>query len=186
MILKEKLYDHKTKTPIAGATIKLVGNDGTYSKITSKKDGSYSYPLNKETEYVYLATARGFLNKSGEMNTLNANKSIVHQKNFELNSIRQPIRLNNIFFDLGSAELTEASSASLNELVKTLNDNPNITIEVSAHSDAQGEDALNLALSQQRAESVVNYLVNNRIPKDRLKAIGYGETKPVIADENTC
>lgn len=178
-----KVIDRKTKEAISGATIKLVGNDGTYSKISTKKDGTYSYPLHKETEYVFLATARGYLNKSGEMNTLNANKSIVHQKNFELSSIRQPIRLNNIFFDLGSAALTESSSASLDELVKTLEDNPNITIEVAAHSDAQGEETLNMSLSQKRAESVVNYLVKHSVAKDRLKAIGYGESQPVVADE---
>lgn len=178
-----KISDIKTKEPISGAIIKLVGNDGTYTKLSTKKDGTFSYPLNKEAEYVFLATARGYLNKSGEMHTLNANKSIIHTKNFELSSIRQPIRLNNIFFDLGSADLSEASSESLNELVQTLNDNPNITIEISAHSDAQGEEQLNMTLSQKRAESVVNYLVNNKIAKDRLKAIGYGESQPVLVDE---
>ncbi len=178
-----QITDVKTKEPISGAVIKLIGNDGTNLKITSKKDGTYSYPLTKEVEYVFLATARGYLNKSGEMNTLNAEKSIIHTKDMTLASIRQPIRVNNIFFDFGSAELTEESSTSLNDLVKTLNDNPNITIEISAHSDTQGEEAVNMKISQQRAESVVRYLVDKKIEKARLKAIGYGETRPMIADE---
>lgn len=178
-----KIIDDKTKEPIAAAVIKLVGNDGTNHKITSKKDGSYSYPLNKEVEYVFMATARGYLNKSDEMNTLNAEQSIIHTKNFELSSIRQPIRLENILFDFASAELTEASTASLSELVKTLSDNPNITIEISAHSDAIGEDDVNIKMSQKRAESVVKHLIKNDVAKDRLVAIGYGETKPVVVSE---
>ncbi len=177
------ITDDVTHEPIAGAVIKLIGNDGTNLKITSKKDGTYTYPLNKEVEYVYLATARGYLNESGEMNTLNAEKSIIHKTNFALTSIRQPIRLNNIFFDFASSELTEASSTELNELIKTLDDNPNITIEISAHSDAVGEDDVNMKLSQARAQSVVNYLIENGIDKGRLKAQGYGESQPVEVSE---
>ncbi len=178
-----KVMDDKTGEPIAGAVIKLIGNDGTNRKITSKKDGTYAYPLNKEVEYVFLATARGYLNKSGEMNTLNANKSIIHKRQFELSSIRQPIRLNNIFFDFASAELTDASHASLDTLLQTLADNPNITIEISAHSDAIGEEDVNIRMSQKRAESVVNYLIKNGVAADRLSAEGYGETKPVVVEE---
>lgn len=177
------IIDDKNKEPLAGAIIKLIGNDGTNRKITSKKDGTFSYPLNKEVEYVYLATARGYLNESGEMATLNATKSIIHKQNFELTSIREPIRLDNIFFDFASAELTEASYASLDSLLKTLADNPNITIEISAHSDAIGEEDVNIKMSQKRAQSVVNYLIENNVAEDRLKAQGYGETKPVIVDE---
>jgi peptidoglycan-associated lipoprotein len=177
------IIDDKSKEPLVSAIIKLIGNDGTNRKITSKKDGSFSYPLNKEVEYVFLATARGYLNKSGEMATLNASKSIIHTKNFELTSIRQPIRLNNIFFDFASAALTEASFASLDTLVKTLADNPNITIEISAHSDAIGEEDVNIKMSQRRAQSVVNYLIKNKVAVDRLKAQGYGETQPVVVDE---
>ena len=177
------IIDDKSKEPLAGAIIKLIGNDGTNRKITSKKDGSFSYPLDKEVEYVFLATARGYLNKSGEMTTLNAQKSIIHTKHFELTSIRQPIRLNNIFFDFASAELTPQSYAALDTLIKTLSDNPNITIEVSAHSDAIGEDDVNIKMSQLRAQSVVNYLISNEVAADRLKAQGYGETQPVVVDE---
>lgn len=177
------ITDDKSNEPIPGAVIKLVGDDGTNQKITTKKDGTYVQALKKDVDYVFMATARGYLNKSGEMNTLNIEKSILHKKNLSLSSIRQPIRLNNIFFDFASADLTEASSESLNALVKTLSDNPNITIEISAHSDAIGEDDVNIRISQARAESVVNYLVSHQVSKDRLTAIGYGETQPVVADK---
>ncbi len=178
-----KITDNKTNDPIAGATIRLIGNDGTNMKISTKKDGTYSYPLSKEVEYVFLATARGYLNQSGEMNTLNAEQSIVHNHNFKLASIRQPIRLNNIFFDFASSELTPESHTSLDTLVQTLNDNPNITIEISAHSDAIGENDVNLELSEQRAQSVVNYVISKGIKADRLTAVGYGEDKPAVVEE---
>lgn len=178
------VIDEESKEPLAGAVIKLIGNDGTNRKISTKKDGSFSYPLGKEVEYVFLTSARGYLNQSGEMTTLNAEESIIHNRNFELTSIRRPIRLNNIFFDFASAQLTEASFEELNALIKILADNPNITIEISAHSDAVGEENVNQKLSQQRAEAVANYLIENAVGKDRLTPIGYGEKKPVVADEN--
>jgi peptidoglycan-associated lipoprotein len=71
---------------------------------------------------------------------------------------------------------------ALDKLVETLNDNPNITIELSSHTDARGNDEFNLDLSQQRAQSVVNYLISKQIAADRLVAKGYGETQPKVVD----
>ena len=91
--------------------------------------------------------------------------------------------MNNIFFKFGSWELTPDSETGLNALVKLLNDNPNITIELAAHTDMVGNNAANQELSFKRAQSVISYLIKHGIEKDRLTAEGYGEEKPVIVDE---
>jgi len=103
--------------------------------------------------------------------------------NFALASISKPVGLDNIFFEFGKATLTPESSTSLDKLVKLLNDNPNITIEIGAHTDKVGSAEGNLTLSGKRAESVVDYLIKAGIEADRLTAKGYGKTQPITVDK---
>ena len=89
-----------------------------------------------------------------------------------------PVLIDNIFYDFDKATLRPESTAALDDLVKLLNENPNVTIELSAHCDYRGSAAYNKNLSQRRAESVVNYLIAHGIAKDRLTPMGYGKEKP--------
>jgi peptidoglycan-associated lipoprotein len=91
--------------------------------------------------------------------------------------------MGNIFFKFGSWELTPDSETGLNALVKLLNDNPNITIEMAAHTDLVGNNTDNQALSLRRAQSVVDYLIQHGIEQERLTPVGYGEEKPVVVDD---
>jgi outer membrane protein OmpA-like peptidoglycan-associated protein len=91
-----------------------------------------------------------------------------------------PVLLENIFYEFDKATLTEESTASLDSLITLLNDNPNVTIEIGAHCDYKGSAAYNERLSQRRAESVVNYLIQGGIEADRLVAKGYGESQPKV------
>ena len=88
-----------------------------------------------------------------------------------------------IFYEFGRWELTKASETELDRLVKLLNDNPNITIELSAHTDLKGNDEFNNELSQKRAQSCCDYLIARGIEKERLTPVGYGESKPVMVDK---
>ena len=88
--------------------------------------------------------------------------------------------IDNIFYEFDKATLTPESTDALDKLVVMLNENPNITIELSAHCDYRGNDAYNQRLSQRRAESVVRYLIEHGIKKDRLTAVGYGESRPKL------
>ena len=90
--------------------------------------------------------------------------------------------MGNIFFKFGSWELTPDSEDGLNALIQLLNDNPNITIEMAAHTDMVGNNEANQQLSLRRAQSVVDYLIKHGIEKERLTPVGYGEEKPVIVD----
>ena len=88
--------------------------------------------------------------------------------------------IDNIFYEYDKATLTAESTASLNELVKLLELNPNVTIELGSHCDFRGSDNYNQRLSQARAESVVEYLTAAGIEKERLTAAGYGEESPKV------
>ena len=97
---------------------------------------------------------------------------------FPLADISAPVLIDNIFYDFDKATLRPESATALDELVKLLEENPNVTIELSAHTDYKGSAQYNERLSQRRAESVVNYLIEHGIAADRLTPKGYGKSKP--------
>ena len=105
-------------------------------------------------------------------------ESKVYDLQFPLASISAPVLIDNIFYAFDKATLLPESKNALDSLILMLNENPNITIELSAHTDYRGAEDYNKKLSQKRAESVVNYLINHGIAADRLTAVGYGEEKP--------
>ena len=106
-----------------------------------------------------------------------------YQRDFALPSITRPVLVDNIFYEFGKATLTAESSTSLNELKELLEQNPNITIELSAHCDFRGSASYNEKLSQARAESAVAYLVAQGIEKERMTPVGYGEAKPKVVSK---
>lgn len=165
------------------ATIRMVGDDGTNVKTQIRRDGTYRLKLNKDTRYVMMAIARGYLNQKHELSTIGLKDSYSYQQDFVLSPISKPFTMSNIFFEFGKWDLTPESEEGLNALVKLLNDNPNITIELSAHTDLVGNDAHNKQLSLRRAQSVVDYLIKYGIDSERLTPVGYGEEKPVVVDE---
>ena len=99
---------------------------------------------------------------------------------FELASITAPVLVDNVFYEFDSAELSPSSTLSLDSLTDLLNENPNVTIELSSHCDYRGSEAYNIGLSQRRAESVVRYLIAKGIAPDRLTPVGYGKGKPKV------
>lgn len=168
---------------LSDAVVKVIGNKGTNVKLKVKKDGSYHINLNKDEDYVMLASSRGFLNLSHQFTTSLLKNSKVFQQDFQLISLRKPVQMDNIFYEFGKWDLTEDSKKSLAGLVKLLNDNPNITIEISAHTDSRGTEEFNLDLSQKRAQSVVDFLIQSNIEKDRLTPKGYGKSMPVVVSK---
>lgn len=168
---------------LADATIRLVGTDGTNAKVQAKKDGTYKLKLQQNYKYVMLATSRGYLNEKYELETFNLKDSKTYTHDFTLTSLSKPVTMNNIFYEFAKWDLTPASEEGLSQLIKLLNDNPNITIELSAHTDRVGDATSNKVLSEKRAQTVVNYLIAHGIDKERLTAVGYGKEKPVVVDD---
>ena len=163
---------------LPAAQVYMVGNDGTNLKLSVRGDGSFTQEIKPGVDYVLLATCKGFLNHQQEISVAPAKTSEEHVLQFPLANISAPVLIENIFYDFNKATLRPESATALDELVRLLNENPNVTIELSAHTDCRGSDPYNEALSQRRAESVVNYLIQHGIASDRLTPKGYGEGKP--------
>ncbi len=163
---------------LPAAQVQMVGNDGTNMKLSVKGDGSFEQVIEPGVSYILLASCKGFLNHKEEIKVEPVTESQQYTLQFPLASIRVPVLIDNIFYDYDKATLRPESEKSLDELVKLLNENPNVTIELSAHADYRGSAAYNKGLSQRRAESVVAYLIDHGIAKDRLTPVGYGKEKP--------
>ena len=177
-----KITDDKTHQPIAGATVKLVGSDGVVLTTTTADDGTYKFNLRPNADYVVIASKKGYLNNKGKNTTKGEGQSKDFGQNIALTSTAKPITIPNIFYDYDRWELRPESQSALDMLVDILNDNPNITIELGAHTDSRGSEEYNYDLSQRRAQSVVNYLIQKGIVPERLRAKGYAQTQPKVVD----
>lgn len=183
--------------PVEGVKMKIVGSDGSISEVTSPKDGNYTFKLKEKTTYT-ITTEPGKTAKSATFNkdgylasndqrvitTVGLDKSKDFIADFELTPVEREIRMPAVLYALGSAELLPQSKDSLNFLYQTLVDNPNIIVQLNAHTDSRGDAAKNLKLSQDRAQSCVDYLVNEKkIAAARLSAKGFGKTQLLITDD---
>lgn len=158
----------------------MVGNDGTNLKLSVRGDGSFVQEVKPNVDYVFLGTCKGYLNHGESLHVDTSSVSLEHVLQFPLASINNPVLIRNVFYEFDSAELTENSTQALDSLVTLLIENPNVTIELASHCDYRGKDEYNERLSQRRAESVVNYLIDHGIENERLTPMGYGEKRPKV------
>ncbi len=162
------------------AVVYMVGNDGTNLKLSVKGDGSFTQEIKAGVDYVMLGTCKGFLNHQEHIKVDPVKKSEEYVLQFPLASITAPVLIDNIFYDFDKATLRPESATALDELVVLLKENPNVTIELSAHTDYKGSAEYNKRLSQRRAESVVRYLTEHGIENERLTPVGYGKEQPKV------
>ena len=174
----------KDEEIIDNAVVRMVGKDGTDQKIFVRKDGTYTTSVVRGMDYVLLGSAPGYLNQKQTLSVPDEEKSDVFYVDFYLPSIFKPVIIENIFYDFDKATLRPESKEALDELIAMLNDNPNVTIELSAHTDRKGTEAYNINLSQRRAQSVVDYVIKGGIDKERLTAVGYGKSEPKEVSKN--
>ena len=163
---------------LPAAQVFLVGDDGTNLKLSVKGDGSFEQEIRPNVNYIVLATCQGYLNHKEELKVEPVTVSKEYTLQFPLASIRVPVLIDNIFYDFDKATLRPESEAALDKLVKLLEENPNITIELSAHTDYKGSADYNKRLSQRRADAVITYLIKKGIAAERLSPVGYGKEKP--------
>ena len=158
----------------------MVGNDGTNEKVSLRADGSFTKIIKPNVSYVFLGTCKGFLNVKQELRVTQSEESEEYVLQFPLPPINIPVLIDNIFYEYDKATLLPESKEALDRLVVMMEENPNITIELSSHCDYRGSDYYNERLAQRRAESVVNYMIEHGVAKDRLTAVGYGESRPKV------
>lgn len=187
--VKGRVIDEATNQPIAGAAVNLsmrssniTEGDVIINTDTSKADAPYFFNLKTEKLYKLSAFKEGYFTGTQNFGTLSVSKSDtmtidIYLKKLEKN---KAYRLGNIYYDFDKSDLRAESKATLDTLYNILIENPTIIIELGSHTDTRGSEQYNLDLSQKRAESCVNYLINERgIAKERISAKGYGESKPL-------
>ena len=175
------LYNKETGAQVEGASVRLIGTDGTQLRLKSD-NATFHFQLKPGVEYLVTAFKKGFLNAKASLSTVGMDQGKAFSVRMELVPVDQPIKIDNIFYEVGKWNLLPESIASLDTLVSLLKENPTVTIELMAHTDCRGNDADNLILSQKRAQSVVDYLISKAIQQERLTAKGYGEKVPKTVD----
>ncbi len=170
----------KDEEPVPNALIRIVGNDGSNQKAVAKPDGSFRFDLQRGVSYVMLAGANGYLNGKQQFTSDMEEEDAEYGVDFILAAMTKPQVIENIFYDYNKATLRPESKQALDSMVQVLNDNPYITIEMGSHTDRVGSDEYNNKLSEARAKSVVDYLIENGVDSARLQYHGYGKTRPKI------
>ena len=164
---------------LPAAQVYVVGDDGTNERLSVRSDGSFTKVLDEGVSYLFLAACKGYLNHTEEVRAkVNPKESSDTTLQFALANISAPTLIDNIFYDFDKATLRDSSKTALDKLVTLLNENPHVTIELSAHTDYKGSKEYKQRLSQRRAEAVVNYLIAHGIAADRLTPRGYGKERP--------
>ncbi|MDX9941542.1 MAG: OmpA family protein [Bacteroidales bacterium] len=174
--------DDSTQAVLQGVTIQLVGSDGTLLQTETNDQGMFRFGkehLKEFTSYEILANKNKYFSFRAQRSTEEYTRSHDFVVDINLEPLPvTPIALPEILYDFGRWELLPQFRDSLNGLVQTLNDNPQLVIELASHTDSRGTEASNDTLSQRRAQSVVEYLVEQGIDPARLEARGYGERRP--------
>jgi peptidoglycan-associated lipoprotein len=174
--------DEKTGAPITGSTIQLIASDASNLQAETGSSGDFKFALKPDVDYIFLASKKGYLNGKEKETTKGQVKSRDFMVTILLTAMDRPIELPNIFYDFGKWDLRPESMVSLDKLVETLADNPNVTIELMSHTDSRDTEEYNQDLSQKRAQSVVQYLIEKGVEPERLSPRGYGESSPKVVD----
>ena len=186
-ILKGVVKDAETKEPVEGSLELIDNNDGnSVSNFTSNSStGKYLVSLPSGKNYGLAVKAEGYLFHSENFNIPKEAAYAVVEKNVYLKKIKvgESIILRNIFFDYGKYSLRDESQFELGRVFKIMTDNPSIKVEISGHTDNKGSDTFNQKLSENRAKSVVEFLISNGIDKTRLTYKGYGEEQPISSND---
>ena len=168
----------KDDEPVPNAVIRIVGDDGSNQKTAARPDGSFRFDLQRGVKYAMLASADGYLNARQEFESDSTEEDAEYNVDFVLAATFKAQIIENLFYDFDKAVLRDESKLALDSMVMLLKDHPNIVIEMASHTDRIGSAKYNQGLSQRRAQSVVDYLIENGIPKERLKPAGYGKSRP--------
>ena len=182
ILLRGTTSNKQTGERIAAAVTLFDGEREIVAKKSSGVEGAFEFVLDRDRAYTVLGSKEGYHADSAKVNT----EGIIRSDTIEVALLLEPIfqvgqtfELENIYYDFDKHNIRPDAAAILDELVRTMRDNPTLKIELSSHTDSRGSDAYNEALSQRRAQSAVDYLVSRGIARDRMVAKGYGETRLV-------
>jgi len=188
------IIDRENKVNIPDATITLKGSDGSVLTTKSEKDGKYEFKgLKREINYTVQSSKDKFLtSEEKKFSTAGVkydkafNKTVGYDLDLSMIAVtKEEINIPNIYYDYNKADLRPESKIELDKLISILKENPKIKILINSHTDSRGTQTYNQDLSERRAQSVVDYLIEKGISKDRLQSKGWAATKPLIKNAKT-
>jgi peptidoglycan-associated lipoprotein len=184
--LQGKVTDRGAKIPVVGATVKVIGSDGTSFETLTTTTGEFKFAENgtkrfiqESTTYSIVVSKTDYLIGKDRISTIGLDESTIFFQDFliQYSPPFMAVSFPEVQYALGSWELLPNSKDSLEFLYEILIDNHTLVVELQAHTDSRGSDAANITLSQKRAQACVDFLIERGILKQRLVAKGYGETK---------
>jgi outer membrane protein OmpA-like peptidoglycan-associated protein len=188
VLLKGTVYDKTTGNPVS-AKVQIMEGNNVLKEIITGEDGKYSYQTSGDKERNFNITAQkevyGFTSKAINVPADGLQMTeLVNDLELKKLELGTKFILRNIYYDFDKATLRPESITELNKLLKLLQDNPALKVEIGGHTDGMGSNEYNIALSQRRSQSVVNWLVGKGIDKARLSARGYGEEVPLATNDD--
>ena len=176
------VFLEKTMEKIPGVKLTIIKTGGEPFDVYSDESGEFRVKLEKATTYELVFEKEGFFTKRVPYSTVDREPGYVNVNEF-VNLVLEKIEMNktieipNIYYDVSKWDIRPDAAVELDKVVQFLNDNPKIKIELGSHTDSRGSATSNQSLSQKRAQSAVDYIVNKGIASARISAKGYGESK---------
>lgn len=176
--LEGLVLNKETNLPIKEATVTLTEPNLGPINVKTDVNGAFRFKLAEKSDYVLTGEKAGFMKATDYVSTNGLTKSEVLKRNLYMSEIviGKAIKIENIFYDFDKYNIRPDAAQELDKLVTVLKENPTIWIELGSHTDSRGNDLYNLKLSQNRANSAVEYIISKGIAKERITAKGYGET----------
>jgi len=173
------VFDRKNNQPLTNAIVTLSKLNGQTFKVQTDETGSFRFNLDKESDYNLTGEKSNYRADVEALTTINLTASAEIKKDLYLERIEleKAIKIENIYYDFDKSNIRPDAAVELDKLVKIMKDNPTIWIELGSHTDSRGNDQYNQWLSQRRANSAVQYIIDHGIEKNRISAKGYGESK---------
>lgn len=173
-----KALDRNSKKPLAHAIVTLKKINGQALKVETDETGDFKFNLDQASDYNLTGDKTGYRGDVSSLTTYNLNVSAEIKRDLYLEQIiiDKPIRIENIYYDFDKSNIRPDAAIELDKLVKIMRDNSTIWIELGSHTDSRGNDQYNQWLSQSRANSAVQYIIDRGINKNRIIAKGYGES----------
>lgn len=176
-----EVQSKRTKALVPQTVVKMVDQRGEMNTYNSE-DGKFIFSMSRGHAYVITADKPGYTSSRASVSTMEIKRSDPNDTVYVtiyIDSIKQSFSVSNIYYDYDKSTLRPESVAALDSVLHFLNDNPSISVEIYSYTDAKGTEAYNLALSQRRAQSVLDYLEKNGVDRARLTAKGFGSKNAV-------
>ncbi len=164
---------------LPGAAVSVEGSDGSMRPLVTNRQGEYQFRAARNVMYMFTVEADGFIKQKQSLWTTSEEKDTLYYVDFEMIPYNKPVILEHIFYDYDRATLRSESKHELDKLAAILRENPEISIEIAAHTDRHGNEAYNRDLSARRAQAVLDYLGVSGIDVGRIQTVGRGKTEPM-------